>query len=234
MNENMGKDGIIRKDGGARTVSIVCNGLFPQRAYPRYLLQSSDFILCCDGGVAGYMRNVRKIFGRERLPDVVIGDLDSLPGRYRTMFADRLVRVEEQETNDLTKAFSYVMAHLSGIRDIHLLAATGRREDHTIGNLSLLMEYHRQFDLREIRVDMVSDFSTMTALTDSASLTVGTGRRISIFTPDNSLKIKSEGLQWPTDGVVFDNWWKASLNRACRDEITLNFSHPSMALLIMD
>ena len=58
--------------------------------------------------------------------------------------------------------------------------------------------------------------------------------KFSLFSPDNSLTIKSKGLQWPTDGVVFDNWWKATLNIASEDVVHLDFSHRSMALVIMD
>ena len=71
--------------------------------------------------------------------------------------------------------------------------------------MSLLMEYPRIFDLGDIRIDMVSDYSTAFAVTDSCELHVGAGRRISLFSPDNSLRICSEGLVWPTDGVIFDN-----------------------------
>jgi thiamine pyrophosphokinase len=62
----------------------------------------------------------------------------------------------------------------------------------------------------------------------------GTGRRVSIFSPDNSLRIHSEGLEWPLDNVVFDNWWKATLNRACDDRVRLEFNHKSIALIILD
>jgi hypothetical protein len=62
----------------------------------------------------------------------------------------------------------------------------------------------------------------------------GEGRRISIFSPDNSLRIRSEGLQWPTDEVVFDNWWKATLNKASQDHVRLEFSHRSIALIMMN
>jgi len=71
-------------------------------------------------------------------------------------------------------------------------------------------------------------------VTDSCELHVGAGRALSLFSPDNSLRIRSQGLQWPTDQVVFDNWWKATLNRASADIVTLTFSHPSIALLILD
>ena len=60
------------------------------------------------------------------------------------------------------------------------------------------------------------------------------GRKISLFSPDNSLKLKSKGLVWPTDNVIFDNWWPATLNRTDDDTIHLDFSHKSLVLIIVD
>lgn len=211
------------------SVVILCNGEFPRKAYPLYLLESADAVVCCDGAAVKY---VRKFW--EKLPEAVIGDMDSLPKSWREKLAPIVVHVEEQDYNDLTKAMRYVLEHHPDVTDIHILGATGLREDHTVGNLGLLMEYTRMFDLEGVRVEMVSDFSTAFALTDSCELHVGTGRRVSLFSPDNSLTIKSEGLQWPTDGVVFDNWWPATLNRATADVVKLTFSHPSRALIVLD
>jgi len=50
----------------------------------------------------------------------------------------------------------------------------------------------------------------------------------------NSLKVTSEGLQWPLDGVVFDAWWKATLNRTTEPIVSLHFNHPAPALVIVD
>ena len=118
---------------------------------------------------------------------------------------------------------------------VHILAATGFREDHTLGNLGLLMEFEHIYGLsqRGISVDLVSDYTTAFAISDTAALDVGQGRPVSLFTPDPTLRIQSEGLEWPTDGVVFDNWWKASLNRATADRITLTFSHLAPVLVIL-
>jgi len=96
----------------------------------------------------------------------------------------------------------------------------------------LLMEYARMGV--QPSIDMVSDYSTAFAVTDSCELFLGKGRRISIFSPDNSLKLKSDGLVWPTDGVVFDNWWQATLNRTGKDAVKLEFSHKSLVLIIID
>ena len=210
-------------------VVILCNGEFPRKAYPLYLLENAELVVCCDGALLKYMRR----YGGG-LPEVVIGDMDSLPRKWRERLEPIIVHVEEQDDNDMTKAMRYVLEHYPKVKDIHILGATGMREDHTVGNLGLLMEYTRMFDLGNIRVEMVSDYSTAFALTDSCELHVGKGRRVSLFSPDNTLTIKSEGLQWPTDGVVFDNWWPATLNRATDDVVKLTFSHTSRALVILD
>ncbi|MGM9734907.1 MAG: thiamine diphosphokinase [Candidatus Cryptobacteroides sp.] len=221
----------MRKD-----VSIVCNGQFPASEYPRYLLRNSDFIICCDGALRKFIRSSKAVFGKDRLPDLVIGDMDSLSQEMRRKYGDLIVKVDEQDYNDQTKAFRWVMENMTDVGAIHILGATGEREDHTIGNVSLLMEYARMYDLEgmDVRVEMTTDHGTIFAITDTFEMECGEGRRVSIFSPDNSLRIKSSGLKWKTDDVVFDNWWKATLNRAVDDKVRLEFSHSSIALIMMD
>lgn len=218
------------------TVVIICDGRFPKTEYPKYLIRSADFIICCDGALKKFLRNSKSIFGEERLPDIVIGDMDSLSPSMKSKYKDIVVQIDEQEHNDQTKAFRWALEHLEGVSQIYILGATGEREDHTIGNMSLLMEYVRTFDLDSmgINVEMISDHGTIFAATDTFEMDCGEGRSVSIFSPDNSLRIRSEGLVWPTDDVVFDNWWKATLNKASRDNVRLEFSHKSIALIILD
>jgi thiamine pyrophosphokinase len=124
--------------------------------------------------------------------------------------------------------------NLTGIEQIHILGGTGGRADHTIGNTSLLMEYTRMFDLGEITIEMVTDEGTIFPINDTIEFECGPGRSISIFSPDNSLRIRSEGLAYPTDDVLFDNWWKATLNKTVQDKVRLELSHKSIALIILD
>ena len=217
-----------------RSAVILGDGEFPRKAYPLYLLENADTVVCCDGAAVKYLRYTKRRFGEERLPEAVVGDMDSLPKALRERLSPIVVHVAEQDDNDQTKAMRWVLEHHPDVTEIHILGATGRRADHTIGNLGLLMEYTRLFDLGDVRVEAVSDYGTAFALTDTCELHVGKGRRVSLFSPDNSLAIKSEGLQWPTDAIVFDNWWPATLNRATDDVVRLTFSHPSRALVILD
>lgn len=218
-----------------RSAVIIGNGDFPKKEYPLYLLSRADYIVCCDGALDRYLRYTRD-HSMTRLPDAVIGDMDSISASSRKKYAHLAVKVNDQETNDQTKAFDYVIRTFKDVSEIIFLAATGKREDHTLGNMSLLMEYARRDDVKAsgIHIEMVSDYSTIIPVTDSTELDCGQGRSISIISPDSSLRIRSEGLQWPTDNVIFDNWWKATLNRASEDTVKLTFSHPSAALVIMD
>ena len=216
------------------TAVIIGGGDFPRKPYPRELIRRADIIVCCDGNaLKAFLRNREAIFGNDnRRPDAIVGDMDSMTPRLAKEYSHLLIKIEEQDDNDQTKALHHILDHYPDVDTIHILAATGKREDHTIGNLGLLMEYAREGSLPQL--DMVSDYSTAFVVTDSCDLILGRGRRISLFSPDNSLKLKSKGLVWPTDNVIFDNWWPATLNRTDDDTIHLDFSHKSLVLIIVD
>lgn len=210
-------------------VVILAAGDFPRTAYPQYLLQQSDAVVCCDGALKTALNHQVK-------PVAVVGDMDSVSKAVLRRFDGEVVRVAEQDDNDLTKAMRYVLEKYPDVSEITILGATGKREAHTLGNLSLLMEYEKEYGLwaRGIQVQIVSDYSTAFVVGDSCSLAVGEGRSVSFFSCDPSLNIKSSGLEWPLDSVIFDNWWKATLNRATSDEISLQFNHPAPLLVVLD
>ena len=211
------------------SIVILCNGAFPTEAYPLYLLDSANGVVVCDGALEKLLQH-----NPEARPLVVVGDMDSLPQALQERFSSLVFHETEQDYNDLTKAMRWVLRKHPEVQEITILGATGLREDHTVGNMGLLMEFTRLFPLGDRSVQMVSDYGTAFAITDSCELHLGEGRRFSLFSADNSLRISSEGLQWPTDEVVFDAWWKATLNRTVAPIVTLHFNHPSAALVMVD
>ena len=215
-------------------IVIICDGDFPKTEYPRYLLRTADFVVCCDGALKKFLRNSMAIYGEERLPDLVIGDMDTLSPSLQKTYSDIIVKETEQEHNDQTKAVRWVLNNIDDIDAIRILGATGGRPDHMVGNMSLLMEYTRMFNLGDIILESVSDFGTLFPVNDTVEIDCGTGREVSIFSPDNTLRIKSEGLMYATDDVIFDNWWKATLNKAASDRIRLEFSHKEIALISLN
>lgn len=229
------------------TAVIVCNGEFPKKEYPRYLIKTADLVICCDSA-----RNIARLEALGRTPDLLVGDMDSTPAKVRERLAERAVTVEEQDDNDLAKAFALLRERYPEVSEIHILGAGGKDEAHTVGNLGWLMEWERRslaetglgLAERGINVDMVSDWTTAFAVSPAAAgegssiepveLFVGEGRRISFFATDPELRISSQGLQWPLDGVDLTQWWGATLNRASTPAISLRFNKKSPLLVVLD
>ncbi len=197
------------------SITILAAGDFPRRESALRILDSSDMVICCDGAASALVDS-----GRE--PSLIVGDMDSLPDGLRERFSSRLRLVCEQETNDLTKAFHVAMGFAPCV--IHILGATGRREDHTLGNISLLADYHHEIETAglDCEIDMVSDYGRFLAARGRHTFASEPDQEISIFAFDNSLQMKAEGLEYPLDGVTFNSLWKATLNKATGSEFTLS------------
>ena len=210
-------------------LAILAAGDYPRKDYPRYLLKSADVLVCCDSALESALRYGLKV-------DVVVGDMDSIKPAILNKFDGIKVHESEQDYNDLTKAMRYVMEKYPDIEEISILGATGKHEAHTIGNLSLLMTYEKwwRFWEKGITVQIVSDYCTAFAVGQSCKLEVGEGRKVSFFCCDPTLRIHTFGLQWPLDNVEFGAWWKATLNRASADEISLEFNHPAEVLIVLE
>lgn len=206
-------------------IAIIADGDFPESEFPRYLIRTASAVVCCDGAVKKYVE-----FSGGKLPDAVVGDMDS--AEWTEKYAGISHRIEEQESNDLSKAVRFACREWPEAELVQIFGATGRCEDHTIGNYGQLMQL--SIDLKGRNFELISDYTTAFVMTDSDTFDCGEGRTISFFTPDNSLRISSKGLQWPLDGVVFDYWWKATRNRATEDRISLRFNHPSALLVILN
>ena len=206
-----------------KTIAILAAGEFPRSASVLRLLDEADMIICCDSAAVALVDS-----GRE--PSLIVGDLDSIPASLLERFADRLRKVDEQEDNDLTKAFYAAMEFAPST--IHILGATGRREDHTLGNISLLARYQQEAG-PSCQIDMVSDWGVFMAASGEHTFASHPGQEVSIFAFDNTLRITAEGLDYPTDGVVFDSLWKATLNVAAGNSFTLSPTNNSYYLVYL-
>ena len=151
------------------------------------------------------------------LPDAIVGDIDSLTDDLAVRFADRIFTDESQDTNDLTKAVSWCVE--MGYKDIVIVGATGKREDHTIGNISLLAEY-----VKNVNVIMVTDTGIFRPLIKSSMLSSFPGQQISIFSIDPETEVTSHGLRFPLLRTKLKNWWFATLNESLGDSFSLEFS----------
>lgn len=188
---------------------IVADGTFPTHEVPLKYLKNANRIVCCDGSTQSLL-----IAGLQ--PDAIVGDLDSLNDELISRFADRIFLDENQDTNDLTKAVTWCSE--MGYKDIVIVGATGKREDHTIGNISLLAEY-----VKDINVIMVTDTGVLYPYLKNCEITSFPGQQVSIFSIDPETGVTSYGLRYPLTNTKITNWWFATLNESLGDSFSLEF-----------
>ena len=221
-----------------KTIIILCDGEFPSKGPGLKALkdaqkQKSKYtLIACDGAILSLLKN-----GMDA--DWIVGDMDTLPKKFQAKFKDKIHKEEEQDFNDLAKAFRFALNLIAEDKEtehsIIILGATGKREDHSLGNISYLPVFAQtlkeRFPKREITISTVTDYGVFVPILNTTRLKGEPGDRISIFAFDQTLKIKSTGLEYKTDDVTFDFWWKATLNTFKKRDVLLRFSHPAKALL---
>jgi thiamine pyrophosphokinase len=175
---------------------ILANGEYPFHELPLQILQDAKFVVCCDGGADAYIEKGFK-------PNVIIGDGDSLSAKNRELYSDIIYYIPDQETNDQTKAVNFLIS--KGCKTIAIVGATGKREDHTIGNISLLSNYKRM----GINVRCFTDYGVFIPCKDDMSFSVSRGAQVSIFNV-NAKKLSSQGLKYPI--YDFSSLWQGTLN----------------------
>lgn len=182
---------------------VLAAGDYPVRPALRGLLSAHPHVVCCDSAGADFLER------EGRAPWAVVGDLDSLPTGLCERLGERVVHVAEQETNDLSKAVHY--AARQGWRRLVILGATGRREDHTLGNISLLVEYLRE----GLDVVMATDHGVFIPCRGRyTSPVVPVGTQVSIFS-FGAKGLQSEGLRYPLHDL--GNLWEGTLNETTEE-----------------
>lgn len=185
---------------------ILANGDFPTSPLALSILDNCKYLVCCDGAT-------NNLPGTIKAPDAIVGDCDSLSEENRKRYAKIIHRIAEQETNDLTKAVHFCLHR--GRKNISILGATGKREDHTIANISLLCEY-----MYEANVQMITDYGIFVGIDYNSLFESRKGQQVSLFCIDRCT-VTSYNLLYPIKDRIFSNWWQATLNEAAEDEFEI-------------
>ena len=185
--------------------AVIGNGEFPRRKILDEWLKRVNYTACCDGAADRFL-------SLGRIPNLIIGDCDSLSAETERQYEHLICRIPEQETNDQTKAVRYLASN--GFRKIVILGATGRREDHTLGNISLLV-YYLKFGVTAV---MPTDSGIFIPCRDTMKFSSFVGQQISIFR-FGARCLRAENLRYSLHN--FDMFWQGTLNEATADEFSV-------------
>ena len=213
-------------------ITIIANGVFPEREDLLRGLCAADRVVCCDGAFEKYLRWRLSLHEAPRHRVAVVGDGDSLAPQVlqrarESAMAFDYQRVAEQEYNDLTKAVRYA---LEGDADapsqgepvhIDILGATGLREDHTVGNISLLAYYAETFNTprHPCTFRLRTDCGDFLPVNGKVRIATRAGQQVSFFalSPDKPVTVR--GVRWELEQRCVPWWWQATLNEALGESI---------------
>lgn len=197
-------------------VVILAAGDFPTHPAPLQVLREADFVVCCDSAYCQFA----SFNEHHSLPFIVIGDGDSLSEDDKLRLGPRWIAVEEQDYNDLHKAISWAVERFSVEKVRYtILGATGRREDHTLGNISYLVTFAEEYPKADIR--MLTDYGCFEAMTGRRTYGSFPRQQVSIFCMDPDVPVSADGLFWPVREMKIHRWWQATLNSALGNSFTI-------------
>ena len=176
---------------------IIANGQFPTHPIPLSCIERANYIICSDGAANEFIKNGGN-------PNAIVGDCDSISKENRELYSNIIFPVKDQENNDLTKSVQFCVER--GLKEIVIVGGTGKREDHTLGNISLLADY-----ISIAKVVMVTNWGVFTPIISTTEFKSYKGEKISIFSIDQ-VKLKTENLKYPLNDRILTNWWQGSLN----------------------
>lgn len=186
---------------------ILAAGDYPTHPIARGILENASYLVCCDGAAQG-------LIAHGILPHAIVGDGDSLPDDIKTKYPHLIHTETEQEYNDLTKSTRFAVAQ--GFQQIAYLGCTGQREDHTLGNISLMSFYRREFHIQPV---MYTDNGIFTPAFGTQTFSSFPRQQVGIFRIHCD-ELSSEGLRWKS--YPYTEWWQGTLNEAIGDTFTIH------------
>jgi thiamine pyrophosphokinase len=170
-------------------VLLALDGLLPGAAFIQRLRPHHTLLVAADGAAL-------KLRERGILPDVVIGDLDSVGDFREVLIAEGVEVIEEpsQELNDFEKGLRWVIAR--GELSATVIGIGGGMTDHALNNFSVLARY-----ARSIRLSVRDEESIGYAVHDAIVLNASPGDRLSLI-PLPRARLTTTGLVWELDDEV--------------------------------
>jgi len=188
-----------------KNVSVILNGQMPTDDTIINQITNSDYIIAVDG-------SANKLFDLEIIPDVIIGDLDSLQNIKNKDI--ELVETPDQNKTDFRKTLEWCIE--KNILNISIYGISGESEDHFLGN------YYTLFDFGEkISWKAFTDFSVISPCLGNKEFESFTGQKVSLFCMKGSSVVNSENLEYRLQSYQLEPSDDAVRNLSLGDYFTI-------------
>lgn len=203
---------------------ILANGYLPSKRDILFLRKNNyNYLICADGGA----NSAKKL---NLIPDVIIGDLDSIFPAVHDYFVKKNVQIKKvpgQYDTDVEKCIKHAI--LNKFTNIILLGATGNRLDHTFCNLGITLKFHQRIDIK-----ILHEKSLLKVIMGKNKFSVCPGEIISLYGMNEKTKFTTKGLKYSlkNESLAFGKRESTS-NVAVNESVEIHVSK-GKAFLIRD
>ncbi len=184
---------------------------------------SDSFLIATDGAAHG-------LFSIARIPDIIIGDLDSFDSAQLPEDAHtNIIQILDQEKNDFEKALDFCLEQ--GYQHILIYGIHGGDFEHSLNNVSVLWKYAEKFPLLTI-VDSISRIA-IPVFFDMTTQEMSQQEIISLI-PFPHARLSTQGLQWNLDNEILElSIREGARNRSLGNTISIQ-NHEGRFLFFCD
>jgi len=188
-----------------KNVSVILNGQMPTDDTIINQITNSDYIIAVDG-------SANKLFDLKIVPDVIIGDLDSLQNIKNKDI--ELVKTPNQNKTDFRKTLEWCIE--KNILNISIFGISGENEDHFLGNYYTLSDFGGKISWKAF-----TDFSVISPCLGNKRFESFKGQKVSLFCMKGSSTINSENLEYPLQSYHLKPSDDAVRNLSLEDHFTI-------------
>jgi thiamine pyrophosphokinase len=188
-----------------KNVSVILNGQMPTDDTIINQITNSDYIIAVDG-------SANKLFDIEIIPDVIIGDLDSLQNINNKNI--ELVKTPNQNKTDFRKTLEWCIE--KNILNISIFGISGESEDHFLGNYYTLSDFGEKISWKAF-----TDFSVISPCIGNKKFESFKGQKVSLFCMKGSSIVNSENLEYPLQSYHLKPSDDAVRNLSLEDHFTI-------------
>ena len=188
-----------------KNVSVILNGQMPTDDTIINQITNSDFIIAVDG-------SANKLFDLKIIPDVIIGDLDSLQNIENKDI--ELIETPDQNKTDFRKTLEWCIE--KNILNISIFGISGESEDHFLGNYYTLSDFGEKISWKAF-----TDFSMISPCVGNKKFESFKGQKVSLFCMRGSSTVNSENLEYPLQSYHLKPSDDAIRNLSLEDHFTI-------------
>ncbi|MFN0064637.1 MAG: thiamine diphosphokinase [Chlamydiales bacterium] len=199
-------------------IVVIANGEPPAKEILTPYLSDKYTLVAVDGGL--------NFCAKENLvPELILGDFDSaLPSSLEKFCHVLQFETPNQDKTDLEKALEILFAY--PIESVTVIGALGKRVDHALTNLYLLLRYKGKLIFE-------TNLERCTCLPSSYTFSCNKGETLSLIPMDGPAQgIYTRGLKWELNNGSLDANFIGISNVALEETISINYTSGDLLLFI--